>query len=83
MLDDTLKAQLRSHFEKLTRPVTLAASLDDGRIVTAPLFQRLLEEECAPFSGGRFEEAKALFASMTLAEDFPEFLTLGAYELLD
>jgi malate synthase len=63
--------------------IHLSASLDDGRIVTAPLFQRLLEEECAAFEGGRFEEARALFAQMSLAEDFPEFLTLPAYELLD
>ena len=30
MLDDALKTQLRSHFEKLTRPVVLKASVDDG-----------------------------------------------------
>ena len=30
MLDDALAAQLRTHFEKLTRPVVLVASLDDG-----------------------------------------------------
>ena len=30
MLDDALTAQLATHFEKITRPVVLAASLDDS-----------------------------------------------------
>ena len=35
------------------------------------------------YAGGRFAEARALFEQVALAEDFPEFLTLPAYELLD
>ena len=33
--------------------------------------------------GGRATEAARLFEQVALAEEFPEFLTLPAYELLD
>jgi malate synthase len=59
------------------------ATLDDGRKVTGELFTTLLDEEMAPFSGGRFPEAIALFSSMSLAPKFEEFLTLPAYEVLE
>ncbi len=32
---------------------------------------------------GRFPEAEDLFARVALAEEFPEFLTLPAYEMID
>ncbi|MGI9585925.1 MAG: malate synthase A [Acidimicrobiia bacterium] len=35
------------------------------------------------YEGGRFPEARKLFEEVALAEDFPEFLTLPAYSLLD
>jgi malate synthase len=35
------------------------------------------------FEGGRFPEARELFEQVALADDFPEFLTLPAYERLD
>jgi malate synthase len=60
-----------------------AAPLEDGRKVTAALFKAALEDEMAPFLGGRFAEAIDLFSRMSLAEDFEEFLTLPAYRLLD
>jgi malate synthase len=71
--------------------IHLSASLDDGRVVTAPLFERLLHDECdglrttlgaEAYDAGRFGEAKTLFARMTLADEFAEFLTSEAYGLL-
>ena len=59
------------------------ATLDDGRTVTADMFRALLDEEMAPFSGGRFAEATALFSQMSLADTFEEFLTLPAYDILE
>ena len=35
------------------------------------------------YDGGRFAEARQLFEQIALADDFVEFLTLPAYELLD
>ena len=59
------------------------ATLADGREVTPELFRRLLAEEMAPFSGGRFVDAIRLFSEMSLSETFEEFLTLPAYRALD
>jgi malate synthase len=68
------------------------AQLDDGRVIDRALFDQLLSEETdglqqelgeERFSGGRFDEAIALFADLSTSETFEEFLTLPAYGLLD
>jgi len=64
----------------------LKAKLDDGRTVTPELFKTLLDDEMAKLSVagvGRFAEAIRLFADMSLADQFEEFLTLPAYRLID
>ena len=44
----------------------------------------VIDQEMADLGGGgRFDEARALFEQVALADDFPEFLTLPAYDLLD
>jgi malate synthase len=55
-----------------------------GQQVTSDLVQRLADEEVGKLSGdpGTYDDAKSLFLEMALAEDFPEFLTLPAYERL-
>src|SRR5690606_34303164 len=66
------------------------AALDDGRIVDAGLFNRLLDEEVRElrealgeaFIAGRFPQATQVFADLCLGEVFEEFLTLPAYRLL-
>ncbi|MDP7342541.1 MAG: malate synthase A [Alphaproteobacteria bacterium] len=67
------------------------ARLDDGRVIDRALFDQLLSEEIAGlegelgeerFAGGRFEDAITLFAKLSTADDFEEFLTLPAYRLL-
>jgi len=67
------------------------ARLDDGRVIDRALFDQLLAEETAGledelgderFTGGRFQDAIQLFADLSTAEDFEEFLTLPAYGLL-
>ncbi|MCD0481462.1 malate synthase A [Streptacidiphilus sp. ASG 303] len=66
--------------------------LDTGEKVEADLVRRLAAEELAglraelgeeAFAAGRWEEARALFEQVALAEDFAEFLTLPGYALLD
>ncbi|MFI4974311.1 MAG: malate synthase A [Caulobacterales bacterium] len=67
------------------------AALNDGRKVTADLFKAVLSEEMAalkqalgaPFETGRFAEAIRIFSDMSLSDEFAEFLTLPAYEVLD
>ncbi len=60
-----------------------SATLDDGRVVTAELFESLMTQEMASFSGEKFPAATALFARMSLSDSFAEFLTLEAYEVLE
>ena len=70
----------------------LRAKLADGREVTPALFSELLDDEMAKlrealghkaFDNGRFTDAVRLFKDMSTQDDFEEFLTLPAYELLD
>jgi malate synthase len=67
------------------------AKLDDGRAVAAELYDRLLADELAQiraeygnerFEQGHFKEAVELFMRMSKSEQFDEFLSLPAYELM-
>jgi len=62
--------------------------LDTGDTVTVDLARRVIEEELASIlttSGDleRLDDARRLFEQVALAEDFPDFLTLPAYGLID
>ena len=54
-----------------------------GRVTRDQVRRVIAEEAARQGDGGRFPEARALFERVALADDFPEFLTLPAYELLD
>ncbi|CAN5382009.1 malate synthase A [soil metagenome] len=53
----------------------------EGTSVTADLVERLLQDAVAEYStpAGRFDDAAAIFRTVTLEEDFPTFLTIAAY----
>jgi len=66
--------------------------LDDGRKVTRDLFRKLLAEELpnvktylgdAAYAEGKYEQAAELFERITTDDNYVEFLTLPAYELID
>ncbi len=66
--------------------------LDDGRKVTIDLFRQMMEEELPKvrqivgpdrFDTGHYTTAARLFDQLTASDEFIEFLTLPAYELLD
>jgi malate synthase len=66
--------------------------LEDGRKVTKELFRQILAEELpkvkqylgdAAWNAGKYEEAARLFDRITASDDYVEFLTLPAYELID
>ena len=63
------------------------AKLDDGRAITPELVQQITDEELAKLpaedEGRRFIEARQIFEQVSLADDFVDFLTLPAYELVD
>jgi malate synthase len=60
--------------------------------VTRPLVEQLIAEEfvrireevgAARFDGGRFEEARTLFAEVATSSELQEFLTIPAYDALE
>jgi malate synthase len=58
--------------------------LDDGTPVTAELVRRIGGEELARLGDpARFKHARELFDRVALADDFEDFLTVPAYELID
>ncbi|MGH3413648.1 MAG: malate synthase A, partial [Marmoricola sp.] len=60
------------------------ANLSDGTVVTDALVRQVLDEEVANIRAqgvsGRLDEARALFETVALSDDFADFLTLPAYE---
>jgi malate synthase len=67
------------------------AKLEDGRPITAQLYDQLLPDELAKirteygderYDSGHFKEAIELFMRMSKSAEFDEFLSLPAYELL-
>ncbi len=67
-------------------------TLDNGEIVTKPLFERYLAEEIevvkqevgqSRYDAGRFEEAAQLMARLTTSDELPNFLTIPGYDYLD
>ena len=65
---------------------TRGVRLEDGRTFGAKLYEMIRDEELEALGGrgsGRLGEAADLMDDLVLGEDFPEFLTLLAYPLLD
>ena len=58
--------------------------LDTGDTVTEELVRRVIDEEVAGIGElERLDDARQLFEQVALADEFPDFLTLPAYELVD
>ena len=63
-------------------------TLSDGQQVSGELVQRVIDEEMAAiaeargdaYASGRWDDARALFTEMALAEEYNDFLTVPAYE---
>ena len=65
---------------------------DTGETVAADLVRRIEDEELvrirdeigqADYDAGRYADARALFEKVALGEEFVDFLTLPAYEVMD
>jgi malate synthase len=66
--------------------------LDDGRNVTKELCLQILAEECDKiksaigeerYYAGKYDVASELFAQMTIADEFEDFLTIPGYKYLN
>ena len=66
--------------------VANAATLDTGEVIDRALVERLVAEEHDALGGALGgvvdEDARRLFVDCALGEDYPDFLTLQAYEVL-
>ncbi|MCY0904048.1 malate synthase A [Arthrobacter sp. H14-L1] len=63
--------------------IHVQAITHDGELVSAHWVAELLEEEFAKlprFDGDRFDDAREIFEEVALGDEFPEFLTLPAYD---
>ncbi len=66
------------------------ATTAEGQVLSRPAISAMIAEEMnrirsdfgGDLSGTKFEQAASLFEEMALAEDFPTFLTLPAYEMV-
>ena len=65
--------------------------LDTGAVVSAEFVQRILDEELAKihdavgdesFDADRFAQARKLFTRVALADDYADFLTVPAYQIV-
>jgi malate synthase len=64
--------------------INAGVELDTGETVTAELVRRVIEEEVAGIGGlDRLADARQLFEQVALADDFPDFLTLPAYAMVE
>jgi malate synthase len=63
--------------------------LSNGTTVTTKLVEQMIDEEMArirdevgeeAFSKGRWDDARATYTETALSDDYPDFLTLPAYE---
>jgi malate synthase len=67
--------------------IKYAARLNDGRCVTAEMVSEVLEHQCvrlaAQFPARELFLASRLYEEMMTSLEFPEFLTLRAYDLLE
>ena len=67
------------------------SSTVEGNLITPAYVNKIADEETdrlraefghEVYDGARFDEARHLFTEVALADDFPDFLTLPAYEIL-
>jgi malate synthase len=81
LMEDAATAEISR--AQLWQCLHFGAELDDGRVFDRSLFDRLFDEEIGLLQEvENITEAAELFRDMIASNDFVEFLTLPAYELL-
>jgi malate synthase len=83
LMEDAATAEIsRSQvWQYLHNDIVLA---DTAAVVTRELVERIVDDEIAKLPGQRsdYAQARATFVDIAIADDFAEFLTLPAYELM-
>jgi malate synthase len=79
LMEDAATAEIsRSQLWQWVRNATV---LSDGSVVTADLVRRVMDEEMDVLGPG-FQQAREIFERVALADDYVDFLTLPAYEVI-
>ncbi len=90
LMEDAATAEISR--SQIWQWVHSASSTENGTRITPELIRKIADEETdrvraelghAVYDASRFDEARALFEQVALSDEFPEFLTLPAYEILD
>jgi malate synthase len=80
LMEDAATAEISR--SQLWQWMYASAITDQGEIITHHWVEELLDEEFARlerFDGDRFEDARDIFEEVTMAREFPTFLTMPAY----
>ncbi len=83
LMEDAATAEISR--AQLWQWIHCSTKLDDGRPMTAALYQSIRVEELAKLGGagaGRYGDAAKLLDRLVLSDSFEEFLTIPAYALL-
>ncbi len=90
LMEDAATAEISR--SQIWQWVHSGSETDDGVRITPAYVRRIADEETerlrselghAIYDAARFEEARSLFEAVALADDFPDFLTLPAYTILE
>jgi malate synthase len=82
LMEDAATAEISR--SQLWQWVRAGVVLDTGDAVTETLVRDVVAQEVAAIGElPHLEQARQLFEQVALAQDFPDFLTLPAYELID
>jgi malate synthase len=89
LMEDAATAEISR--AQIWQQIKYRVTLEDGTTVTPDFFERALAEEmrrvedeigAATYAEGRFAEAIELFHSLSLSNNFVDFLTIPAYRLI-
>jgi malate synthase len=90
LMEDAATAEISR--SQLWQWIRHGATLETGTTITRDLVREVLDEEMsrihqdvgdATWAAGRPEDTREIFERVTLGDDFPEFLTLIAYDKVD
>lgn len=81
LMEDSATAEICR--AQLWQWVKHGARLNDGRTITVAMVNGVIESQVSKFTDELFTKAGEIFSRLTNSPEFPEFLTLAAYEYID
>ena len=82
LMEDAATAEISR--SQIWQWVRHAAHLEDGRRITEPLVRQIISDEISRIDpDATTEHARKVFEDVALSDEFVDFLTLPAYELID